>query len=516
MDTVRNILKQYDYGITSMREIGRICGCSKNTASTIITVAQSKGITFEIAKSIKDDELKYIFYPNNNPYRMIPEPDLEYIDKELKSKHVTMKMLHEEYLFEHPHGLRYTQFCERYREYIQSRKISMHIERKAGESMEIDWSGDQVNIFDPETGEVTKASLLVTTIGRSGYPYVEAFLSKELPNYVTGVSNALTYYRGVPKIFVPDNDKSAVIKAHKYDPVINKTFLEMADYYGVAVIPARVRSPKDKPYVEKAVYDFAEREILGRLRNTKFYSLQELNSQIMKSLKDFSSKKFQKKDGSRLSVFMEEDLPKLGPLPQKPYEVTTFKVATVNIDYHISFEFNHYSVPFKYVKQKVELRIKRRTIEIIHNNERIAIHERIHGKRNKYSTQPNHMPAEHAYCAGLNKKFFQDWAKKINLDVLSVVDEIINSRSIEQQGYRACMGLQGLHRKDPETFIEACKQACEYNAKSYKHVNQFIQKIIKDREQAIFEEETIIKHDNIRGIKYYQTTLNNLNEGVQR
>ena len=157
MDTVRNILKQYDSGITSMREVGRICGCSKNTASTIITIAQSKGITYEVAKTIKDDELKFIFYPNNNPYRMIPEPDLEYIDKELKNKHVTMKMLHEEYLSEHPHGLRYTQFCERYRDFTQTRKISMHIERKAGEKMEIDWAGDQINIIDPDTGEVTKA-----------------------------------------------------------------------------------------------------------------------------------------------------------------------------------------------------------------------------------------------------------------------------------------------------------------------------------------------------------------------
>lgn len=227
MDTVRNILKHYDYGITSMREIGRICGCSKNTASTIITIAQSKGINFEMVKTIKDDELKFIFYPNNNPYRMIPEPDLEYIDKELKNKHVTMVMLHEEYLSEHPHGLRYTQFCERYREYIKNRKITMHIERKAGEIMEIDWSGDQVSIIDSETGEVTKASLLVTTIGRSGYPYVEAFLTKELSSFITGVVNALTYYGGVPQYLVPDNDKSAVIKVKKYDLLLNKTFQEI-------------------------------------------------------------------------------------------------------------------------------------------------------------------------------------------------------------------------------------------------------------------------------------------------
>lgn len=232
-------------------------------------------------------------------------------------------------------------------------------------------------------------------------------------------------------------------------------------------------------------------------------------------MKTFSSKNFQKKDGSRLSVFLEEDFPQLRPLPQTPYELTTFKVATVNIDYHISFEFNHYSVPFQYVKQKVELRIKRNTIEIINNNERLAIHERIHGKKNKYSTQPNHMPPKHAYYAGLNKDYFLDWARKINSNILSVVEGIFNNRYVEQHGYRACIGLQSLHRKNPLAFIEACRQACEYNAKSYQHVNQFMQKIIKDQEQATFEEETIIKHDNIRGLTYYQTTLNNLNEGVQ-
>jgi transposase len=391
----------------------------------------------------------------------------------------------------------------------------MHIERKAGEKMEIDWSGDQVNIIDPETGEVTKTSLLVVTIGRSGYPYVEAFLNRDLPSFITGVVNALTYFGGVPPIFVPDNDKSAVIKANKYEPLINKTFQELADYYEAAVIPARVRSPKDKPTVEKTVHDLAEREILGKARNVKFYSIKELNIYIKKALKTFSSKSFQKKDGSRLSVFLEEDFPKLKPLPQSPFELTTYKVATVNIDYHISFEYNHYSVPFQYVKQKVELRIKRHTIEIIHNNERIAIHERIHGKKNKYSTQPNHMPNKHEYYAGMNREYFESWALKISPHVLSVVEGIFDDRLVEQHGYRACMGLQSLYRKNPQAFIQACKLACDYNATSYQHVNQFMQKIIKDKEQATFEEETFIKHYNIRGITYYQTTLASINEGVQ-
>ena len=276
MNFIREILRMNDELHLSQREIAKVTGKSRDAVSNVLKMSKAQNINFNLSKDLKDDELKNLIYPNNNPYRDVPEPDLDWIDHEMKThKNMTMTILHQEYLEKNPNGLKYTQFCERYRDFIASRKISMHVERKCGERMEIDWVGDKLKYTDL-SGKQCVACFFVTTLGRSTYPYVEAFPNQSSISFNLGTIHALEYYGGVPPIFVPDNDKSAVTKASRYDSVLNSSFSELVDYYGAVCIPARVRTPKDNPSVEKSVFDAVERYIMLKIRNKEFHSLRRL------------------------------------------------------------------------------------------------------------------------------------------------------------------------------------------------------------------------------------------------
>ena len=305
---------------------------------------------------------------------------------------MTMTILHEEYLATNPNGLKYTQFCERYRDYISSRKISMHVERKAGEKMEIDWVGDKLKYTDLY-GQQKVACFFVSTLGRSTMPYVEAFPDQSKVSFLTGVINALEYYGGVPQIIVPDNDKSAVTKASKYDSILNSSFSDLIEYYGCECIPAIVRTPKDKPSVEKAVFDAVERYIMLKIRNMQFHSIDEINKTVKYYLDELINKPFQKKEGSRKSVFINEDKPMLKPLPKIKYEIIDIVKAKVNIDYHVEYKKKYYSVPYQLIGKEVEIKAKTLTVEIWHNNERIYTHPRSY--KNLYTTLVEHMPEKH-------------------------------------------------------------------------------------------------------------------------
>ena len=498
MNFVREILRLLEIECLSQRETAKAVHKSRDAVSNVVKMAKANNITYSIAVSLSDDELKKFIYPNSNPYRDIPEPDLEYIDKEMKThKNMTMTMLHEEYLKENPNGLKYTQFCERYRDYLKTRKISMHVERKAGETMEIDWVGDKLKYIDI-TGKQCVACFLVTTLGRSTYPYVEAFPNQNQNSFKQGVINALEYYGGVPEIMVPDNDKSAVTKTSKYDVVLNSSFNELVEYYGCVCIPARVRTPKDKPNVEKAVFDAVERYILLKIRDMEFHSIAEINSAIKFYLNEFVDKPFQKKEGSRRTVFELEDKPMLKPLPLLKYEIVNVTRAKVNIDYHIEYDHKYYSVPYTLIGEFVEVKAKTSTIEIWHNNKRIYTHCRSY--KNMYTTLPEHMPEKHQAYHKINQHSFKNWASSVSPDVLEFVTGLFNGVKIEQTKYRACLGIQKLSRTNLDVFLEAIKLCNEHQAYSFTACNEIFKRLLKNPPSL---EETPIKNDNIRGSIYY-------------
>jgi transposase len=269
----------------------------------------------------------------------------------------------------------------------------MHIKRKPGELLEVDWAGTTAAIIDTDTGEVIEAYVFVATLPYSGYSYVEAFLSRNEENWIAAHVNAYRYFGGVSRILVPDNLKTGIIKNTRTETVVNKTYQEMSEHYGTAVIPARVKTPKDKATVEGSV-GIISTWIIAALRNQQFLSLGELNEAIKAKLYEFNNKPFQKKDGSRATVFAEERAFLL-PLPKREFELASWKIATVAYNYHIYADGQYYSVPFEYIKQKVDIRITKNVVEVFFEGNRICSHVRLYGRSGQYSTTASHMPPNH-------------------------------------------------------------------------------------------------------------------------
>lgn len=480
----------------SNRTIGKIVGCSKDTVKAILSIAKALSINYGKIVGMDEDEAHKLFYPNNNPYEGVPEPDVEYCIQELKKKHVTLKLLHDEYLEKYPNGLKYTQFRQRILDASASKSITAHFERKPGERMEIDWSGDKVYYYDKETDNPVPCYVFVSVIGRSGYVYMEVFRDMKSTSYLTGVIHALTFFGGVPTFLVPDNDKSAVIKHGKYDVQFNREFSFLADYYGAIILPARVRKPKDKPLVENAVFNAAERNLIGKMHNKKFYSFAELGEFTAQVLEAFNNAAFSKKEGSRKSVFLEDDKPKLKALPKTPYELVNVKLATVNNNYHIEYNGFYYSVPYRYVSKKVEVRASTRTVQIYYKNTKIAEHIRLYTSKGRYSTIPEHMPKKHE---GISKDKLISWGAKIHAEIGDFLEKYFLKFKFEEQGYKGAQGIIDLSRKNLPRLLTAIQEANNYEIYTYKAIKAIFTRL---EQQSSFEE--IVNNSNLRGPDYYK------------
>ena len=326
-----------------------------------------------------------------------------------------------------------TQFTKCYADYLAKVNATMPLNHKPGEVMQVDWAGDTAAVIDTDTGEIIPAYVFVATLPYSGYSYVEAFFSMNQETWTTAHVNAYKYFGGVTRIIQCDNLKTGVQKHGKDEVVLNKSYQELAEHYGTAILPARVRAPKDKAAVEGTV-GIISTFILAALRNRQFLSLLELNEAIWDRLEMFNHKPFQKREGSRASSFAEER-PFLRPLPPRPFELATWKVATVGLNYHISVERMNYSVPFEYIKQKVDARFTKATVEVFYGGNRICSHPRLYGRFNQYSTIQEHMPPEHQKYVQWNGERFIHWAGKAGSNTQVTVQAILCSYKVEQQGY---------------------------------------------------------------------------------
>lgn len=502
---IREILQYHESGLESANAIGRALKIDNEAVSRVIKIAKEQKLSYENVKEMDDNKLYLLFYPKNSNIKYTkPEVDVNKILDELrKNKTLTVKMLWEEYKAEHPDGLGYTQFCERIRNSINERKITMHIERIPGEKMYVDWAGDTLNIYNSITGEEIKVYLFVASIGVSSYTYVEGFLSTKQECYIQGNVNALKYFDALPKFIVPDNDKSAVTKACKYDPTINETFKDMANHYGITIFPTRIISPKDKGSVEKAVLDAAERNIINRFRNIKFFSIEELNDRIIEELNKFNQKPYQKEPNSnRYNKFLTIDKPAMKPILVDHYEYSIFKIAKVHIDSHIEVDYKCYSVPFKYIGKDVNVKIGTSKLSIYYENVQIAVHNILKSSEKRYQTKLEHLPERQQAFLRQTKKDFMNWAAKISPYALLLIDTIFNSSSTEEYAYRPCLGLKRLYKTyGPTRFIESCKKAAEDNIKTYKYVRSLLENNINNSTE---EKETIINHTNLRGSKTYK------------
>ncbi|MEI6286674.1 MAG: IS21 family transposase [Bacillota bacterium] len=401
--------------------------------------------------------------------------------------------------------LMYTQFCYHYRQFALQTKATMHIHRKPGDQTEVDWAGSKIHVTDRVTGEIAAASIFVGVLSSSLYAYVETFPTQELDCWITAHVNMFKFFCGVTRMIVPDNLKTGVEKTSWIDPVINKTYQELAEHYGTAIIPARVGKPQDKPNVEGSVKGVST-WIIAAVRNLQFFSIHELNATIREKLTEFNARPFQKKPGSRYSVYLEEEQSRLLPLPSSPYELAIWKVATVQCNYHISLSHMHYSVPWEYIRHKVDVRVTRNVIEVFSDNQRICTHRRLQVRSGQYSTTLEHMPKEHQQYLKWDSDRFRDWARKTGTNTLACVNAILTSRRIEQQGYRSCMALLKLAEKHSQERLEAaCCKAWSYTPQSdYRNIKTILTSGMDRLDNTNPpEEKPQPSHGYTRGAGYY-------------
>ena len=511
MTKYREILRLHALGL-SQQNIADSCSVSKKTVNRVLKKADELNIAWPLDANDTDAVLAEKFFPSAKTVTSTKRmPDYNYIRKELLRNGVSKKLLWTEYMEEcRENGdepLMYSQFCYYIQQDEQKRRATMHIDRKPGEQVEVDWAGNPAFITDPDTGEIIKAYIFVGVMTYSLYAYAEACVDMKQKSWINAHIHMYEFFGGVAKILVPDNCKTAVIHNNSWnDQVINETYHDMAEHYGTAIIPARVRTPKDKPNAEGTVGNIST-WITAALRNEQFFSIAELNQAIRNKLELFNQRPFQKKEGSRLSLFLGEEKPLLAPLPATRFELSDWKVATVQFNYHISVEGMLYSVPYEYIKKKVDVRVTDTTIEIFFNHNRIASHRRLYGRQGQYSTITEHMPEDHQKYLEWNGERFRKWAERIGINTYTVVNTILASRRVEQQTYRSCMGLLKLAEKYSDERLEAaCKRALSYTASpSYKSIKNILvtnhDKLVSPIEDNSPTQNT---HGITRGADYYR------------
>lgn len=401
----------------SQRMIAKMLSVSRNTISSVQAASVRSGKTLPELLQMDEQQLVKVLFPEKELIPVQVKPDFEWIHKELLKDDVTLHSLWEEYCDQCREAKRppymYSQFCKLYSDYVDQHRLTMHINHKPGDKLMVDWAGDKFYYYDSDDDKDQPCHLFVATLPFSMLCYAEAFTDMKQEAWINAHVHMYAYFGGSTRLLVCDNLKTGVIKNKKHDdPVFNKSYEELAEHYNTALLPARVLAPKDKAAVEGSVGVLTKR-LKAKFRNKRFFSLQELNNTIRKELDEFNAKPFQKKEGSRSSVYEEEELPFMKPLPKYAYEFATWKVATVQMNYHISFDKQNYSVPYAYVRKKVDVRSTSSVVEVYYQGTRICSHRRLYGRMGQYSTNVDHMPANHQLYSEWDSGRFKRWAANI-------------------------------------------------------------------------------------------------------
>ena len=504
MRTIREILRLKTSGMSN-RQIAKSCGISRPTVGKYLDRIAGSELTLPQLSNLSDFKLKKLLYPEavvvTNSKRSVPDWGIIYT--ELSRKNVTLFLLWEEYRADHENGYQYSWFTEQYRKWAGKLDYVMRQHHKAGEKLFVDYAGHTIPIVNQHTGEITKTQIFVAVLGASNYTYAEATMTQGLQDWIGSHQRAFNFLGGVTEVIVPDNLKSGVNKPHLYDPDINPTYHEFARYYNVAIIPARVRKPKDKAKAEVGV-QIVERWILAALRNHTFFSLSELNQAINKLLVRLNNRPFKKLPGCREGMFVTLDRPSLKPLPLAPYVYAEWKKVRVHMDYHVAINAHYYSVPHALVKKELDARITEHTVECFYKNERVSSHLRsLH--KSGHTTLREHMPKAHQYYDDWTPERFIKWAEKTGPATAKTITTILYSRKHPQQGYRSCLGILRLGKSYGDERLEAaCSRALLLGTHRYKSIESILKnnldsKTIPESQEMNLPED----HENIRGPSYY-------------
>lgn len=503
MRHTREILRQKWLLQRPHRAIAASVGVSVGVVGLAVKRAQEAALSWPDVEILDDAELEQRLYRSAPASSNRPEPDCEWIHRERHRPGVTLELLHHEYLEQHPNGLKYTAFCDRYRQWLARRGLVMRQVHLAGDKLFVDYSGKKPRIIDSETGEIIEVELFVAVLGASNFTYAEVTRSQRGPDWIASHVRALEYFGGAPAALVPDQLKSGVTRSCRYEPEVQRTYEELAEHYGTTVLPARPRRPRDKAKVEVAV-QIAQRWILARMRDEVFHSIASMNARIRELLEDLNGRTMQRYGKSRRELFDEIERAALRPLPSNRFEYVQWVKARVNIDYHVSIEGHLYSVPHRLVHEDVEARLAGGSVEILHNRKSVALHVRSHVKGG-FTTCPEHMPSSHRAHAEWTPSRILSWAGKVGSATQSLCDAILSDRPHPEQGYRSCLGILRLAKRYGNERVEAaCARALRARARSYRHVESILKHGL-DRVPSPDTETTShpVMHVNVRGRDYY-------------
>lgn len=489
----------------SKRQVAPIAGVSATTVREYVARAKQAGLSWPLPEGVGDAELERLLFPPapDVPADQRPQPDWATLHRELRRPGVTLLLLWQEYRAQHPDGFGYSWFCDCYRAWAGRLSPTLRQVHPAGERLFVDYAGHTVDIVDPHTGEVHAAQIFIAVLGASNYTFATATWSQALPDWIAAHVGAFAFFGGVPRQVICDNLKAGVSKPCRYEPTVNATYRELADHYGVAVVPTRVRKPRDKAKVEVGV-QVVERWVLARLRKQRFHTLADLNAAIAALLEDLNQRVMRHLGVSRRELFERLDGPALKGLPEQPYEYAEWLQRRVGIDYHVEVDRHFYSVPYRLLKEAVDVRVTTAAVEIFHKGKRVAVHLRS-PRPHRHTTQPDHMPSAHRRFLGwTHERVLQD-AAAIGPNTTAMVETILRERKHPEHGFRSCVGILRLARQFGADRLEAaCERGLAIGARSYSSLHSILKSGLDRRpaSEPAVETPTLV-HANVRGSRYY-------------
>ena len=505
MRTIREVLRlRWECGLP-FSDIAASCRISSTAARGYVRRAKAAGMAWPLAADLSDTALDRLLFPPEpaTSKKQQAIPDWRCVHNELKRKGVTLQLLWEEYLQQNPDGYRYSRFCHLYARWQKLSEPTMIFRHGAGYKLFVDYAGPTVPVTNPKTGDISEAQIFVGTLGASSYTFAEATATQALRDWIGSHVRCFAFFGGAVRIVVPDNLKSGVTAPCRYEPDINPAYLRFASHYGIAVVPARVRKPRDKPKVENGVQQ-VERRILARLRNHTFYSLEEINAAIAPLLAELNERHSKSLGASRKQLFLTIDKPALLPLPERPLVEGEWSKARVNLDYHVSVGRHRYSVPYTLIGSVVEVRITDTSVEVFQGTQRVASHIRSYVDGG-ITTVSGHMPEKHRQAANWQEPRFLALAKAAGPQVEKLVAQLLATRPVREQAYGACLGVLRLgERHGNERLDAACLRALQIDACGYKSVASILKRGLDGPPATPDPDRAPILHDNIRGAQYFR------------
>ncbi len=462
MVNYREILRLTSLGYTQ-RQITASVHSSRSTISEVQELAKKADLSFQLDESVTNEILLMTFYPERitatNPR---VEPDYSYIHKELAKPGVNLSLLWTEYCeATYTNGktpYMYSQFCDKYRHWERLTKATMRIQHKPGDAIQVDWAGNTILLYDQYTNETTDVYLFVAVLPCSCKAYVEACKNTKSECWLTCHAHAYSYFGGVTRVLIPDNLKTGIVKNTRYETIINRSYQKLAEYYGTAIVPCRVKRPQEKSIAEGSV-KYASTWIVAALRNQKFFSIQEIRGADAEKLEELNNYPFKKREGNRNTAYLEEEKSFMKPLPLTPYEPAVWSTEKVLQDYLLTDGKNKYSVPFDLIGEQIDIRLTKNTVEAYFHGSRVASHPRLLEAQREPVIQAEHMPQNHQKYLSRNEDEFRVWANSIGPWTMETFERFLTSGSEPEQGYKSCSSLMKLSdRYGHERLEKACNR----------------------------------------------------------